>query len=252
MLKALVFSALLLLGCLQAAGATDAPLQLPLCPDWSQNVETDIVLWQALEAAYPSAKVDAEDEEPPRPSCLFPYKLLRYNDFAVLITLAGQPGEACHECPAELSAVFLRRDGNALKPWSRHDGFSKSGTFGDLIGIDALRLGTEEGLVVESGGTFQGHSSTVINLFLIRDGRMKPIGSRNGLPSGDSDCLVHDPCWDVTGHWQTDGRRFVIRYAGVREDGTNFDGTVAYELRKSSLVRVSGHKLAREMEGNRP
>jgi hypothetical protein len=253
MLKTLVFSVLSLFGCVQAAWAVDPlPLRLPLCPDWSQNVETDIVLWQALETAYPSAKVDAEDGEASRLSCLFPYKLLRYDKLAVLITLAGEPGEACHGCPAEVSAVFLRQDGNALKPLGRHDSFDKLGTFGDLIGVDLLRLGTEEGMVVESGGTFQGYSSTVLNLFLIRDGRMKPIGSKNGVPSGSSDCLVRDPCREVTGYWQADGRRFLLRHIGVREDGTKVDGTVVYELRKGSLVRVSGHQLAREMEESRP
>lgn len=252
MLKTLAFSALFLFGCIQAAQAADPPLQLPLCPDWSQNVETDIVLWQALEAAYPSAKVDAENEEASRLSCLFPYKLLRYDRYAVLITLAGEPGEACHECPAEVSAVFLRRDGSALEPMSRHDSFDKFGTFGDLIGIEPLWLGTEEGLVVESGGTFQGYSSTVLHLFLIRDGRLKPIGSRKGIPSGDSDCLVRDPCREVTGHWRAEGRRFAVSYIGIREDGTRVGGTVVHELRKSSLVRVSGHKLAREMEESRP
>jgi hypothetical protein len=253
MLKTLVFSALLLFGCTQGALAADPTLQLPLCPDWSQNVETDIVLWQALEAAYPSAKVNAENEEPSRVSCLFPYKLLRYDQFAVLITLAGEPGEACHGCGAQVSAVFLQRDGGALRVTGRHDGFTEAGTFGDLMAIDSVRLGSQDGLIVEAGGTFQGYSSSVLSSFLIRSGRMRPIDPENGISSGDSDCGVRDgPCRDVSGFWHVEGRRFIVRYLGKRANGTSINGAVAYELKKNSLVLVSGRKLATEMEKSRP
>jgi hypothetical protein len=125
MRKTLVFSALFLFGCAEATLADDAPVQLPLCPNWSENVETDIKLWQAIEAAYPSARVNAEGEETSRLSCLFPYELLHYDKFSVLITLAGEPGEACHGCGALVSAVFLQRDGGALRITGRHDGFPK-------------------------------------------------------------------------------------------------------------------------------
>lgn len=253
MLTTFVFSALLLFGFAQGARAADAPLQLPLCPDWSQNVETDIVLWQALEAAYPSAKVNVEDEEPSRLSCLFPYKLLHYDKLAVLITLAGEPGEACHGCSAKVSAVFLQRDGGALKITGRHDGFTEAGTFGDLMAIDSFRLGSQDGLLVEAGGTFQGYSSSALIPFLIRSGRMEPLGPENGISSGDSNCGVRDgSCRSVSGFWHAEGRRFVIRYLGRRANGTSVKGAVAYELRKGSLVLVSGHKLALEMEKGWP
>jgi hypothetical protein len=253
MLKTLVFSALSLFGCIQATQAADAPLQLPLCPDWSQNVEIDIGLWRALEAAYPSAKTASEGEEPSRVSCLFPYTLLRFDDFEVLIALAGEPGEACHGCGAQVSAVFLRRDGGALKVTGRHDGFAEAGTFGSLMAIDAFRLGSQDGLIVEAGGTFQGYNSSVLSPFLIRSGRIRPIGPENGISSGDSDCGVRDgPCRDVSGSWHAEDRRLIVRYLGKRANGTAVDGTVAYELKKNSLVLASGRRLAAEMEKSRP
>jgi hypothetical protein len=253
MLKTFVFSALLLFGCAQGTRAADAPLQLPLCPNWSQNVETDLALWQAIEAAYPSAKVNAENEEVSRRSCLFPYKLLRYDQFAVLMTLSGEPGEACHGCGARVSAVFLQRDGVALTITGRHDGFTEAGTLGDLMAIDPVRIGSQDALIVEGGGTFQGYSSSALSLFLIRSGRMEPLGPEDGISSGNSNCGVRDgPCRSVSGSWYAEGRRFVVRYLGRRANGTSIKGAVAYELRKGSLVLISGHKLALEMEKGRP
>jgi hypothetical protein len=130
MLKTFVLSALLLIGCIAGAWADEEALDTPLCPDWSVNVENDLVLWQALEAAHPSTKVDYNREDPDRPPCLFPYKVLPYDTFMILIMLAGEPGEACHGCGAQVSAVFLRREGNTLKPIGRHGGFTEAGTFG--------------------------------------------------------------------------------------------------------------------------
>ncbi len=253
MLKTLVSSALFLFGSAQATWAADAPVQLRLCSNWSENVETDIKLWQATQAAYPSATLNAEGEEPSHPPCLFPYKLLHYDKFSVLITLAGEPGEACHGCGALVSAAFLQRDGGALKVIGRHDGFTEAGTFGSLIAVDAFRLGPQNGLIIEGGRTFQGYSFGVLSPFLIRNGRMSPIGPENGISSGDSNCGVRDgPCRDVNGFWHAEDRRLVVRYLGKRANGTSVEGTVAYELKKNLLVLASGRRLATEMEKSRP
>jgi hypothetical protein len=121
------------------------------------------------------------------------------------------------------------------------------------MSINSFRLGTQDGLVVEGGGTFQGYSSSVLSPFLIRNGHMMPIGPENGISSGDSDCGARDgACRDVSGSWHTEGRRLVVRYLGKRANRSRVDGSVAYELRKSSLVRISGHKLAVQMEESRP
>lgn len=230
-------------------------MQLPLCPDWSQNVETDIEFWQALEAAYPSARVNTEDEEPSRLSCLFPYKLLRYDKFEVLITLAGEPGEACHGCPAQLSAAFLRRAGQNLKLVGRHKNFTEVGTFGYVISLEPFSLGSQQGIVVEGGGTFQGYSTGVLVFFVIENGRMRQVGPENGISSGDGNCgavMDEGPCRDVTGEWRVEGDRLKIRYSGVREDRTKIDGTVTYKLKGDDLILTSGAKLAIEMEESRP
>lgn len=253
MLKAVVLAALLLIGCSHGAWADEETSDVPLCPDWSVNVETNLMLWQALQVAYPAATVDYNRDGPERSPCLFPYTVLTYGTFMVLITLAGEPGEACHGCGAQVSAVFLQRDGAALTVLGRHAGFTEAGTFGDLMAVNAFRLGSQDGLIVEAGGTFQGYSASVLSLFLIRSGLMTAIGPENGISSGDSDCGVRDgPCRDVSGFWHADGRRLIVRYLGKRAKGSSVNGTVAYELRKNSLVLVSGRKLAAEMEKSRP
>ncbi|WP_052600432.1 hypothetical protein [Microvirga lotononidis] len=217
------------------------------------NVENDLVLWQALEVAHPSAKVDYNREGSNLPPCVSPYTLLSYDTFMVLLLLAGEPGEACHGCGASVSAVFLQRDGSRLKLAGRHDGFTEAGTFGDLMSINPLRLGSHDGIMVEGGGTFQGYSSSVLTPFLILNGRMKPIGPENGISSGDSDCGARDgPCRDVAAYWRTQGGRLIVRYVGKRANRSRINGSVVYELRKGMLVRVSGHKLAADIEGSRP
>jgi hypothetical protein len=247
----LIVSVLFVLGHLQAASAADAASRRVLCLNWSDNIETDPLLWQALVAAYPNTRVT--HGKGPSQRCLFPYTAFSYDKGVVLITLAGVPGKACHGCAAVLSAVFLRRDGKALRPSSRHDAFEEAGTFGSPMAVNSIRLDGEDGIVVEGGGTFQGYSSSVLRLFLIRSGRMKRIGPDDGISSGDSDCGAGDePCRSVEGHWRVDGRRFIIRYIGTRADGTQVDGDVVYELRKNALILVSGHGLASEMDTSRP
>jgi hypothetical protein len=252
-LKAVVLAALLLTGCIHGAWADEETPGVLLCPGWSVNVENNLVLWQALEAAYPAATVDYNRDGPDRPPCLFPYTVLTYGTFMVLITLAGEPGEACHGCGAQVSAVFLRRDRGTLKVTGRHDSFTEAGTFGDLVAIDSFRLGSQDGLMVEAGGTFQGYTSTVLSPFLIRSGRIMPVGPESGISSGDSDCGVRDgPCRDVSGFWHADGRRLIVRYLGNRANGTPVNGSLAYEMKKSSLILVAGRKLAAEMGKSRP
>lgn len=188
-------------------------------------------------------------------SCLFPYKLLRYDNFEVLITLAGEPGKACHGCPAELSAIFLKRVGQTLKPIGRHKNFTEIGTFGNVIWLGPFELGSKQGVVIEGGGTFQGYSTTVLVPYLIKNRRMKQVGPKNGISSGDSNCgavMDEGPCRDVMGEWQVEGDRLKIHYSGVREDQTRIRGTVTYKLKGDNLILASGAKLAIEMEKSRP
>ncbi len=255
MFKELAFAFLALVSCSQLAKASDLPLAL--CPGVSKNVAANPLLQRALKASYPFAKELRETRrEPSDAPCLFPYEVVSYDTFVVLLTFAQMPGTACHGCPAEVSAVFLKKDGNALRPGGRHDAFVEAGTFGSLMSAKGFRLGAHDGLMIESGGTFQGYSSSILSPFLIRNGRMEAIGPEIGISSGDSNCGAReeetDPCREVSGEWWTEGSRLIIHYSGRQADDTAVNGDVVYELKSDTLVLVSGAELAAERDENRP
>jgi hypothetical protein len=245
-----IFAALSMLICLHTSRASDVPL--PLCPGTSKAAASNPLLRQALNAAYPTARERAGRNRRIGAPCIYPYRALSFEELVVLITLGQEPGEACHGCSAQVSAVFLSRSGSRLVYAGRHEIFTEAGTFGSLGAAEPLRLGTELGVVIEGGGTFQGFSSSSILPFLIRKGRMEPIGPENGILTGASDCGARDPCREVNGQWHTEGKRFIVRYSGAREDGTTVDGSVVYELRDNALILASGAELAAEMEESHP
>ncbi|WP_230531792.1 hypothetical protein [Microvirga roseola] len=253
--KRLILAAIIALAAPQVA--LSAEEALPLCPGASEILAADPLLRSAVRAAYPETRERrGRTRRSLNQPCIYPYRAIPYDDAVVLITLAQVPGTACHGCAADVSAVFLKRDGSTLTPVSRHDSFVQIGTFGDLASIEPFRLGAQHGLMVEGGGTFQGYSSSVMVPFLIQDGQMLAVGPDGGIPGGDSNCgaVVDDelPCREVEGRWRVDGDRLIVHYTGTRGDGSPVDGTVVYELRDGSLVLVSGAEVAAEMIENRP
>ena len=247
------FSALFLLGACYAVRADEAPPELPLCPGAWEIAASKPLLRQALKAAYPGVRERPRKLHRRGAPCHYPYQTLSFDKFVVLITLGGVPNEACHGCSAKISADFLNFENGKLKPMDRHDTFTEAGTWGSPSGVKPLRLGSESGLVVEAGGTFQGYSYVYVSLFLIRNGRMMPIGPEGGISLSSDNCGAGDgPCRSIEGHWHVDGRRFIVRYVGAWDDGTRVNGSVVYELREDSLVLTSGHGLAREMEESGP
>ncbi len=232
-----------------------ADLPLPLCPNASPVLAKNPSLRSAFKAAYPKAVERRDRNGRNSGPCLYPYRALSYPETVVLFTLAGVPGQACHGCPAVVSAVFLKKEKRALKPVGFHDDFIETGSSGDLNGIKPARFGAGDGAVVEGGGTFQGQEFSVIEPFLIRDERMKPIGPEGGIPLASSDCGAKEegePCREIRGRWRTEERRLHIRYLGRRDDGTKVDATAIYELRDERLSLVSGGDIAAEMRGYRP
>ncbi|WP_201860441.1 hypothetical protein [Microvirga soli] len=249
MLKMWVLPSLFLIGTCYPVQAADAPSELPLCPSTRKIVATKPLLRQALKAAYPGILERPRKLHHSSTPCRYPYQALSFNKFVVFITLGGVPGEACHGCGAKISADFLNFDNGRLKPVGSHDTFTEEGTWGSPGRVKPLRLGLEAGIVIEGGGTFQGYTYKYASLFLIRNGRMAPIGPKEGISLGGDSCELSDkPCRSIEGLWHVNGPQFIVRYVGAWEDGTRVNGSVVYELRNDSLVRISGHNLANEME----
>ncbi|HZH50308.1 MAG TPA: hypothetical protein VEZ16_00355 [Microvirga sp.] len=236
------------------ASALADGVSLPLCPGSSKVAAADPLLRSALKAAYPRAverKGRARTSEP----CLYPYQAILYETSVVLITLGQIPGEGCHGCGAKVSATFLRKEGAALTPVGRHADFAEVGTFAAPSAITPVRFGADDGVVIEGGGTFQGVSFSVIEPFVFRTGRARPIGPENGIPLAYEDCgaKVDEPCASIGGQWRADpGGRLLVAYSGRRADKTNVEATAVYERRGDALVLVSGAKVAAEMSGMRP
>jgi len=230
---------------------------LPVCPTASKSLGSDPLLRTAFKAAYPSAVLPPETRKPKFDEpCLYPFQAILYESAVVLITLDRVPGETCHGCPARLSAVFLRRDRSGLTPVAHHDGFTESGTWGIVSAITPIRLGRDDGIVVQGGGGFQGESYSVIDPFIFRDGRAKLLGPQSGIPLEQSNCgakVDGEPCRNVSGIWRAEpGGRLVISYQGNREDKSEVNGVVIYERRGDALVLTSGNRIAAEMDENRP
>jgi hypothetical protein len=249
MFRVWFLSACFLIGTCFAVWADDGSSELPLCPGAWRIIASKPRLGQALKAAYPGVRERPRNLHHRSAPCRYPYQALSFDKFVVLITLGEVPGEACHGCGAKISADFLNFDNGKLKPAGRHDTFTEEGTWGSPGRVKPLRLGSETGILIEAGGTFQGYTYNYASLFMIRNGRMTPIGPEAGISLGTNNCEMGDePCRSIEGHWHVDGRQFIVRYVGAWEDGTRVNGNVVYELRKDWLVPISGHELAREME----
>ena len=90
MLKTLFLSAFLLFVGVQTGHGADTTS--PLCPGSRKSAVSNPLLWQALKAAYPSAKEVRGRAGQFGLPCIFPYKAISYENFVVLITLADVPG----------------------------------------------------------------------------------------------------------------------------------------------------------------
>jgi hypothetical protein len=224
-----------------------------LCEQTSSRTIRDPLLAEATAAVYPG-----RHERPAfaQAACVYPFKAIAHGTSVVLLTLSQTPGGDCHGCEATISADFLSRRGDVLVPVARHRAFARAGSSGDLTAVTPVRLGTEQAMVVEAGGSFQGITFGVIQPFVIRDGRMTRLGPRAGILTSVDDCGTGDPdepCLPVTATWTVDGTgRFLVTYAGIGDGHANPDATVVYERRANALVVTHGAALAAKVEDRRP
>ena len=169
------------------------------CAAAEKPVRADAHLSEAVQAAFGSVSFTSKDEE-----CIFPLKVLRYASADVLLTQGTPPGDACHGCAAHLSAYVLRRSDGGLKLVKRLPDFAEAGTFGDAGDLASVTIGGDDGLAIESGGTFQGYSYVTLDLYVFRSGRVLHLAADPPvfLSADNGGAMVDDSeAASVTGSW---------------------------------------------------
>jgi hypothetical protein len=183
-----------------AATATQTPLRF--CPEAAAKLKTDSDLAKAVRAAY--GEPGATHDE----TCLYPLQMLRYADVDVLLTQNLAPESACHGCTADLSASVLRRVPGGFKHMRTFEAFGKTGTFGAVSSVSPVAISGDDGLAIESGGTFQGYTNATLDLYafrrqgLVRLDPGAPLyieGDNEGAQTDQSKAVSIDSAWSLAG-----------------------------------------------------
>lgn len=172
------------------------------CAAARQHVTADYRLSEAVRQVFgePYYGVSSEQDA----ACIYPLQVLLYGSADVLLTIGNEPGQACHGCSASLSAYFLARMGGGLKLVNKTIDFGQAGTFGSPGDISAVRIGRDDGIAIESGGTFQGHTFTMLDFYAFHAGRVVHVEAmpRVGLSASDGGAIADgSPVTNVSGSW---------------------------------------------------
>jgi hypothetical protein len=230
--------ALLLFLCAIAASPAAASSQPPppLCPEAAAKLKSDADLAQALRAAYgdPGA---GHDE-----ACLYPLQILRYADVDVLLTQNLAPETACHGCEADLSASVLKRVPGGFKCVRTFEAFGKSGTFGAVASVSAIAIGGDDGLAIESGGTFQGYTSVALDLYAFRRAGLVRLDSGGPLYlEGDNAGAETDrgKTVSIDSAWSLSGGELVVDYR-VTDSRRQRQSRAVWTVGDAQLTQKSG------------
>ena len=136
------------------------------CAAAQKHVQGDAKLSAAVEQVFghPHYGVTSEQDA----ACIYPLQVLRSASADVLLTTGNEPGQACYGCSASLSAYFLARRGGGLQLVNKAIDLITSGRSGDPGDISAITIGGDDGMAIESGGMFQGHTSTAVRFYAFR------------------------------------------------------------------------------------
>jgi hypothetical protein len=198
--------------------------------------------WLASEVAAVFGKVDfggaASD-------CVYPLKVLRYASADVLLVQAGEPGEGCHGCAALLSAYVIQRIGGGLKTVAKFHEFAQLGTHGAVMDVSPIAIAGDDAMAIESGGTFQGYSSTRLDFFAFHAGALVDLDPNpqviiyaddEGAMADASKAVV------VSGSWffdPTDKTALVVDYKIEAKGATRIE-RVVWRLQGGKLVLNRG------------
>jgi len=208
------------------------------CAAAKEHISSDSRLSEAAKVVFGSPEYSSQNED-----CTYPLQVLRYADADVLLAIGNAPGEACHACSASLSAYVMRRKASGLQLVKRIIDFGQAGTFGNPGEISPVEIVGDDGFVVESGGTFQGYTSSSLDFYVFRHGRVVHLVPDVAL-SADNSGAMEDSTKEVSvdGTW-TIGRpaknNLSIEYKVVTKGRTSINRAV-WEFRGDKLLLKSG------------
>ena len=210
-----------------------------LCAAAKKPVDADPQLAAEVAAVFGKATFKANGED-----CLYPLKVLRYASADVLFVQAGEPGEGCHGCGAPLSAYVLARANGGLKIVRRYHAFATLGTFGAVGDVSPVEIGGDDGVAIESGGTFQGYSSTDVDFYAFHAGRLVSLNPTPIVIGADNSGAETDPSRviEVTATWSfdpADRMALVVDYK-IRAHGASRVERAVWRLKGMSLVLSRG------------
>jgi hypothetical protein len=226
-----------LVGLILSAPSAVADQSTALCAAAKKPVESDLRLAKAVSAVFGKAAFKATGED-----CAYPLQVLHYASADVLIVQAGEPGQACHGCGAPLSAYVLRRTDGGLKPVRTFRKFATPGTSGAVEEISPIEIGDDDGVAIESGGMFQGYSSTALDLYAFHAGQLVNINGGPTPLSADNSGAEPDRAIEVTGKWffdPADKATLVVDYK-INARGAARTDRVTWRLQGTSLVLSHG------------
>jgi hypothetical protein len=216
------------------AKAADAPQRY--CRSVAAKLKSDSDLAAAAGAAY--GQPDATDDE----TCLYPLQLLRYADVDVVVSQAGEPGEACHGCEASLSATVLKRVPGGYKRARTFASFGKGGSSGAVASVTAIAIGGDDGIAVESGGTFQGYTLSALDFYAFRkSGLVRLDAGAPLLIEGDNGGAETDAAKaiEVDAAWSLAGAALTIDYR-VSDARGKRDSRAVWSVGETTLTLKSG------------
>jgi hypothetical protein len=230
----LVLAALTLAPFSASAGQSSA-----LCAAAKKPVEAEPLLAGAVAATFGQATftVSAED-------CLYPLKVLSYAGAEALIVQAGEPGHTCHGCGAPLSTYVLRRVDGGLKTVRVYRTFATLGTLGAVGDISPVEVGGDDGMAIESGGTFQGYTFSAVDFIAFHAGQLVHLNDTPITIGADNGAAVVDPgkTIEVTGKWSfdpADKAALLVDYK-IKARGAARAERVVWRLQGKSLVLSRG------------
>ena len=194
--------------CLFSILASGAPVAAAdrasgVCAAAKEHIDQDNALAAAVHVVLGTYNYAQRDVD-----CMYPFKLLRYDDADVLVMGGAAPGEPCHGCGASLSAYVLGRTPGQLRVVARFVDFGSYGTWNNPGQVDAVQLAGHDAIVIEAGAVFQGYFTSSVFFLVFRDGRLDkltpdlPVSAGNGGAETDPNKVV-----EIDGAWRIDPAR---------------------------------------------